>query len=111
MTVTTKVLVASKQAESAQTTQYTADNCTAIIDSAKVTNTTANNVVFSANLVTSAGTASAANRMINSRTIAPNETYSCPELVGQVLQSGDFLSTLAGTAAALTLRVSGRQIT
>lgn len=111
MAVTTKTLVPSKQAENVQTTQYTAENCTAIIDSVKVTNTTASNVLFSANLVTAAGVAGADNRMLGPRSIAPNETYACPELVGQALMPGDFLSTLAGAAASLTLRVTGREIT
>lgn len=111
MTVTSKTLVPSKQAENAQTTQYTAVNCTTIIDKASVTNTTAGNVTFSANVVTSAGAASAANLVVNLRSIAPKETYLLPELVGQVLLAGDFLSTIAGAATSLTLRVSGREIT
>jgi len=41
----------------------------------------------------------------------PGETYLCPELVGQVLESGGFISTLAGTASALTFTASGREIT
>lgn len=110
MTVTSRTLVASKQAENAQTTQYTAVNCTAIIDRATITNTTAGNVTFSANVVTSAGAAGAANLVVNLRSIAPKETYALPELVGQVLLAGDFLSTIAGAATSLTLRVSGREI-
>jgi hypothetical protein len=110
MTVQVKTLVPSKQAESAQTTQYTAVNCTTIIDKATITNTTAGNVTFSANVVTSAGAAGAANLVVNLRSIAPKETYSLPELVGQVLLAGDFLSTIAGAATSLTLRVSGREI-
>lgn len=111
MTVTSRTLVASKQAESAQTTQYTATNCTAIIDKATVTNTTSGNVTFSANVVTVAGTAGASNLVVNLRQIAPKETYALPELVGQVLQPGDFLSTIAGAATSLTLRISGREVT
>ena len=111
MTVTTRTLVASKQAENAQTTQYTAVNCTTILDKATVTNTTAGNVTFSAHVVTSAGSAGASNLVVNLRSIAPKETYALPELIGQVLQSGDFLSTIAGAATSLTLRVSGREIT
>lgn len=110
MTVTSKTLVPSKQAENAQTTQYTAVNCTTYIDKCSVTNTTSGNVTFSANVVTSAGAAGASNLVVNLRSIAPNETYLCPELVGQVLQPGDFLSTIAGAATSLTLRVSGREI-
>ncbi len=111
MTVRSITLVPSKQAESAQTTQYTAVNCTTYIDKATITNTTSGNVTFSANLVTSAGAAGAGNLVVNLRSIAPKETYALPELVGQVLQPGDFLSTIAGAATSLTLRVSGREIT
>jgi len=110
MAVTTKTLVPSKQAENAQTTQYTATNCKAIIDKATISNTTSGNVTFAANLVTSAGAAGLGNRVVN-RSIAPSETYALPELVGQVLEPGDFLSTLAGASASLMLRVSGREIT
>ena len=110
MTVTSKVLVPSKQAENAQTTQYTAVNCTTYIDKASFTNTTAGNVTLSVNLVTVAGSAGASNLIINLRSIAPKETYTAPELVGQVLQPGDFISTIAGAATSLTMRISGREI-
>jgi hypothetical protein len=110
MTITVKTLVPSKQAENVQTTQYTAVNCTTIIDKATLTNTTASNITFSANLVTSGGSASSANLVVNLRSIAPKETYALPELVGQTLLAGDFLSTIAGAATSLTLRVSGREL-
>lgn len=110
MAVTAKTLVPSKQAENTQTTQYTASSVTAIIDKATVHNASAANVTFAANVVTVSGAAGITNRFVN-RTIAPNETYALPELVGQVLQAGDFLSTIAGAAASLNLRVSGREIT
>lgn len=111
MTVTSKALLEAKQAESAQTAQYTAVNCTAIVDKATVTNTSAGNVTFSVNVVPSAGAAGVSNLIVNLRSIAPKETYALPELVGQVLLSGDFISTIAGAATSLTLRISGREIT
>lgn len=111
MTVVVKVLIPAKQAELAQTTQYTATNAKAIIDKFTVTNTSASNVAFSCNLVTVVGTANAANLIIDARTIVPDETYTCPELVGQVLDSGGFISTLASASASLTIRASGREIT
>lgn len=110
MTVTSKVLIPAKQAENAQTTQYTAVNCTTYVDKFSITNTTSGNVTFSANVVTSAGAAGASNLVLNLRSIAPKETYLCPEMVGQVLQPGDFISTIAGAAASLTIRASGREI-
>lgn len=111
MTVTVKALIPAKQAENTQTTQYTATNCKAIIDKFTATNTTAANVTISVNLVTSGGSAAATNLIVDARAIAPDETYTFPELVGQVLDSGGFISTIAGTASALTIRASGREIT
>lgn len=111
MTVVVKVLIPAKQAETAQTTQYTATNVKAIIDKFTVTNTSASNATFSCNLVTVVGTANAANLIIDARTIVPDETYTCPELVGQALDSGGFISTLASAATSLTIRASGREIT
>ncbi len=110
MTVRSIALIPAKQVENAQTTQYTAVNVTTYIDKFTVTNTTSSNITFSANVVTVAGTAGADNLLINLRTIAPKETYACTELIGQVLQPGDFISTIAGAATSLTMRASGREI-
>ena len=110
MAVTLKVLVPPKQLENAQTSQYTATNVRAIIDKATITNTSGSNVTVSVNLVTVSGSAGASNLIIDTRTIVPDECYLCPELVGQVLEAGGFISTIAGTASALTMRVSGREV-
>jgi hypothetical protein len=111
MTVSIKVLIPAKQAENAQTTQYTATNCKALIDKFTITNTSAANVTISVNLVTSGGTASSANLIMDTRSIAPDETYTSPELVGQALESGGFISTIASAVTSLTIRASGREIT
>lgn len=111
MTVTVKVLVPAKQAENAQTTQYTAVNCKTIIDKFTITNTNTANVTISVNLVTSGGAVGLDNRIVDTRSIAPDETYTCPELVGQALESGGFISTIASAATSLTIRASGREIT
>lgn len=111
MTVTVKNIIPRKQAEAAQTGQYTAEGCTTIIDKFTVTNTSATNAAFSVNLVAQSGTAGNDNLVLKSRSIAPGETYTCPELVGQVLEAGGFISTLAGTASVLTISATGREIT
>jgi hypothetical protein len=111
MSITIKVLIPAKQAESSQTTQYTATNAKAIIDKFTITNTSAANVTISVNLVTSGGAAGAGNLIVDTRAIAPDETYTCPELVGQALESGGFISTIASAATSLTIRASGREIT
>ena len=111
MTVSIKVLIPAKQAENTQTTQYTATNCKAIIDKFTATNFSASAAEISVNIVTTAGTAGNENLITKTKTLQPTETYTFPELVGQVLNSGDFISTLAGTATAINIRASGRQIT
>ena len=111
MTVTVSVLVPPKQMEASQTTQYTATNVRAIIDKATVTNTDTVSRTFSVNIVTSGGSAGVSNLVIDTRTVQPDETYLCPELVGHVLAPGGFISTIASNATSLTLRVSGREIT
>lgn len=111
MTVTVKTLIPSKQAENTQTTQYTATNCKTVIDKFTATNTSAGNLTLSVNLVSSGGSAGVDNLIVDSRTIAPDETYTFPELVGQVLEPGGFISAIASAATALTIRASGREIT
>lgn len=110
MAVTVKALIPAKQAEGSQTTQYTATNCRAIIDKFTATNTTAGNVTIGVNIVVSGGSASASNLIVDTRSIAPDETYTFPELVGQVLDAGNFISTIASAATSLTIRASGREI-
>ena len=111
MAVTVKNIIPRKQAEAVQTAQYTAVNCKTIIDKFTATNTTGAPVLISVNLVPVAGTASDSNLVLKQRSIAPNETYTCPELVGQTLEAGGFISTLAGAATSLTISASGREIT
>lgn len=112
MTVTVKNIVPAKQAENAQTTQYTATTATkCIIDKFTATNTTAAAVTLSINLVPLAGAAAAGNRLLSLKGIAAGETYTCPEVVGQVLEAGGFISTLAGAATSITIMASGREVT
>lgn len=111
MTVTVKPLVPAKIAENTQTTQYTATGVTAIIDKFTATNYSAAAATISVNLVTSADTAGNQNLIIKTKTLQPAECYTFPELVGQVLASGGFISTIAGTASAINIRVSGREVT
>ncbi len=111
MTVTVKNIIPRKHAENSQTDQYTAINCKAIIDKFTATNTSAANVTLSVNLYPASGSASAGNLVISARSIAPGETYLCPELVGQVLESGGVISTIAGAASSLVISASGREVT
>jgi len=111
MTVSVKVLVPAKTVENSQTTQYTATGVTTIIDKVTATNYSATAATISVNLVTAAGSAGNQNLITKTKTLQASEVYTFPELVGQVLGIGDFISTIAGTASAINMRVSGREVT
>lgn len=111
MTVTVKVLIPAKTAEATQTTQYTASGVTAIIDKFTGTNYSASAATLSVNLVTSADTTGNQNLIVKTKTLQPAETYTFPELVGAALAPGGFISTIAGTASAINIRASGREVT
>jgi hypothetical protein len=111
MTVSVKVLVPAKFAEAVQVTQYTATGVTAIIDKFTATNISGSAATISVNLVTVTGSAGNTNLITKTKTLQASEVYTFPELVGQVLGSGDFISTIAGTASAINIRVSGREVT
>ena len=110
MTVTAKNLVPAKVVEATQTTQYIANGVTTIIDKFTATNYSASSATISVNLVTATDAAGNNNLIVKQRTLAAAETYLFPELVGQILPSGGFISTIAGTASAINMRVSGREI-
>ena len=109
--ITLKNIIPRKQAEAVQTTQYVAVNCKTVIDKFTATNTSASPVTIGVNLVPNGGAASAANLVVSAKSIAPNETYNFPELVGQSLEAGGFISTIAGAATSLTISATGREIT
>jgi hypothetical protein len=110
MTVTAQVLIPAKIAEASQTTQYTSTNVTTIIDKFTATNYSSAAATLSVNLVTLGDTAGNANLITKAKTLQPSEVYTFPELVGQVLASGGFISTLAGTATSINIRSSGRAV-
>lgn len=110
MSTTIKVLIPAKQAENAQTTQYTATNVKTIIDKFTATNTSAGAVTLSVNLVTVAGAAGDSNLIVKTKSLAAGETYTFPEIVGHTLEAGGFISTVASSATSITIRCSGREI-
>ncbi len=111
MTVTVTVLVPAQTANNTQSTVYTATGVTAIIDKFTATNYSGTAATISVNLVTSGGTAGNNDLIVKTKTLQASETYTFPELVGHVLRPSGFISTLAGTASAINIRVSGREVT
>jgi hypothetical protein len=110
MAVYVKVLIPAKIAEAAQTTQYTAQNVTTIIDKFTATNFDIVAATISVNLVTLGDTAGNNNVITKTKTLQANETYIFPELVGQVLAPGGYISTIASGATSVNIRSSGREV-
>jgi hypothetical protein len=110
MAVLTKVLIPAKTAEGTQTVQYTATNVTTIIDKFTATNYDTAARTISVNLVAASGSAGNDNLIVKTKTLQPSETYTFPELVGQVLSNGNFISTIASTGTSINIRASGREI-
>jgi hypothetical protein len=50
------------------------------------------------------------NLIVKTKTLQAAETYTFPEIVGHVLAPGGFISTIAGTASAINIRSSGREV-
>lgn len=111
MSVIAKSLFPPNQAPAANTTQYTANGVRTIIDKFTGTNTTGAAATLTVFLVPSAGAAGVTNEVVAARSLAAAECYTFPEIVGHVLNPGDFLVTASGTAAAITVRASGREVT
>ena len=111
MTVIAKPLATSDYAPAVQTTVYTAGTSTrTIIDKCTAYNGSVSAVPITVNIVPSAGTAGADN-VIAVKAVSAGETYTFPEVVGHVLETGEFVSIVAGSASALVFRMSGREIT
>lgn len=110
MTIVVSAIIPAKIAEDTQTTQYTSTGVSTIIDKFTATNYSASPATISVNVVTAAGSAGNDNLITKTKTLLASEVYTFPELVGQVLNPGDFISTIAGTATAINIRASGRVI-
>lgn len=103
-------IIPAKNIENAQTTQYVATGVTTIIDKFTATNFSSGMVNVSVNLARAGEASGNSNLIVKTRTLQPGETYTFPEIVGHILPSGGFVSTLASAAAAVNLRASGREI-
>jgi hypothetical protein len=110
MAVNIANIIPAKIAENSQTTQYTSNGVQTIIDKFTATNYSAAATTLSVNLVSPAGSAGNDNLIVKAKTLQPSETYTFPELVGHVLPSSGFISTVAGAATSLTIRASGRLV-
>jgi len=106
------VLVPSRYAAAAETTQYTSPTgLRTSLDKVTATNVTGATANITVRLVPAGSVAGLNNAIAFQRTLIAGEAYTFPELVGAILEPGDFVSTLASVASAIVIRSSGRQAT
>lgn len=88
----------------ANTTLYTCPaNTEARVVKCTIANDTTTAQIISFNKVPSGGAVGDANLIMNERIIGPKETHEAFEVEGQILDTGDFISAIAGGADQLTV--------
>lgn len=110
MTVIVSNIIPAKIVATTQEKQYTSMDAKTIIDKLSVTNVDPNDADISIWLVEVGDSPINGNLIVDSRVLAPDETYNFPEIVGQVLENGGMIYTQASAANALTISSAGRQI-
>lgn len=105
---TRKRIIAGSQVAATATTYYTCPaNTKCVISAISFCNTTANAITVTLYLVASGGSASASNTITSARTLGPGETWSCPDVVNQVIEASGFIQALASSATSVTIIGSG----
>jgi len=61
---------------------------------------------FSMHMVTTGGAAADSNLALNQKALTSRASYVVNEIIGHILEPGDFLSSIAEAAAEITLHIS-----
>lgn len=109
MAVVAKTLVEGQIIPNANTTVYTSREVT-ILD--KVTSANYDTVPRTQTIsIVASGNSLGNAYYVAKKVFAPGETYTWPEVVGQILNTGDFISVISSFNTGLNIRISGREIT
>lgn len=111
MATTLKSLYSGQLAATAATlyTCPTATRCRVL--AATACNDTTTTTTATLYVVQSGDTAGVTNLVVNAAGLASQEALTLDELVGHILEPGDFISGLAGDADQVTLTISGVEVT
>lgn len=94
------------------TTYYTTPtNTTSKIFRATFCNDDITAIAVTITLVKSGSSASYESRITKAKTLAPGETWSCPDIEGHVLEAGGFISMVASITGKIGCRISGIEMT
>lgn len=106
-----KNIIPPKYAETSQTTQYTSTASKTIINQFSLANQNTVPVSIAINIVKSGDSASNVNRVIPSQSVFPGKSIILPTLIGESLEPGDFISTIASAVDSITISATGTVIT
>lgn len=111
--ITVKTFVPGHYLHTTISTHYTVPNNTkAIVHNAVVANSASSNAhTFTIHVIDTGSSQDTTNVVISSRTLAPLETYKCPELVGMTLTSTGTFRAICSSTSTLAFRVSGVEVT
>ena len=94
----------------AETVVYTSPaSIASIVNKFGGVNTSTTAIQVTVKVVPQGVSAAASHVLVNTRTLLAGESYGFPEIVGQTLNPGDFISVLP-SATGLNLRGSGVQV-
>ncbi len=110
MSIRVRAIIERKFAEASTTTQYTANDVQCIIDKFTATNTSAASVTLTVHLVPAANGTDNSNAVSYEKSIPAGSVELFAEVVGQVLEVGDHIDTIASTGGVLVLSAAGREI-
>jgi len=92
-------------------TIYTAPaNTTSQVVYALCTNASASAATFSIHLVQSGGSLAATNLYVDAKPVAIDGSDTIPEIVGAILNAGDFIIAFGSAGTALNLKVGVKEI-
>ena len=112
MAVIAKPLVQATTVGAGTSVFYTAPvNTTGVVKQISLTNQTTSAVTVSVWVTQTTAAPTATNIIINEKTLAPKEAWSAWPMVGQAITSGYSIQAQASAASAVTIRVSGLEIT
>jgi hypothetical protein len=109
MTVSIKDLVSTRLLGVPDTAQYTCEKTSAIIDKISVFNVSSTDSCTLSMFINKVGEMLNAPGVLMQKTIAPLAGYTCPEISGQGLVTGDRIVT-ATSAQLLIMRITGREV-
>lgn len=100
------------QIPATNTTLYTCPaNTVARVVACTLTNDTTSAQPVTLHKVESGGSVSDARQLLNAKSIGSQESYVVDEIIGQILEAGDFINGIAGAADQITCALDVVEIT